>query len=235
MSMRFLLAAVPILLLAVACGGGDGDRDLVKNADGLYVIERLDFEGRELTLADGFNPALAEQYPNVIVRVNDMEIPAVDLAVSLVGLELSRREALEAHEILQESMLEEIDAVDPLEQLVDIQLLALAAEHLGYVPTLEEASKEATRVEAMYATAGTLADDMAKINRARGWPIVDWAESDAVIEAFQRHGGVMSVQLEVCDGPVVNWSNSLIIHDCAEFLAGERENAEIEYFVVWAE
>ena len=70
--------------------------------------------------------------------------------------------------------------------------------------------------------------------RGRRWPEDNWAESDVVISELQRSGAILAVQDE-CGPPVPDYSRSQINRDCAAFLAAERENAEIEYFVVWAE
>ena len=171
MRKRFSLAAAPVILLTAACGGG------------LEQIERLDLEGRELRSVDGFDAALADQYPGIIAIVNGEEIISEDLVVRLVGLELARRQALEQPEILHQYSLPEIDAVDPLEELVDIELLAQAAERLGYVPSYEEAAEEAALVEGLFSVAGLLAAEMAAISLARGWPTEGWAESDVVVES----------------------------------------------------
>ena len=61
--MLKLLIALSLLttVVAAACGGGGGG--LVKNADGLYVIERYDFKGVDLELGDLVEPRHPDPYP----------------------------------------------------------------------------------------------------------------------------------------------------------------------------
>ena len=81
MSMRFLLAAVPILLLAAACGGEGG-------SDGLERISRLNLEGTryEIGYQDRIVPPIASPYPALVARVNGETITGAMLTLKQVEL-----------------------------------------------------------------------------------------------------------------------------------------------------
>ncbi len=245
MSMRFLLAAVPVLLLAAACGGGDGAVNLVKNADGLYVIERLDLAKGDLALADIVDPSVPNPYPKVVATVNGEEITGDDLVVMEISRELERRGILKLDDSSLQHALEYSTAIGPLDALVEFALMRQAVSRLGLLAS-EEAAIEYTRgMEITYLNSKEGAANLEGINfdavvellRLQGFPSEDWSSNDELVEQHRETLGLLALRQQEClASPTPSLAS--FIHfglDCADFLAEERENADIEYFVVWAE
>ena len=226
MSMKFLLFGFLAMLFAAACGG-DGD--------GLQAIERLEFDGIEVTVADTYNPGLAQGYPSVLVTVNGVDISAQELVARQVEVEIFKRQLLGAGAQINDPSLIEINGVDPLEQLVDRELLGQAGMRLGYTVGTERAAEMAAMREAIVEESAAGYEALLAHARVQGWPEEGWAESDMVISDLKRDAAILAVQQEECGPPVSDPSRSQIINDCTDFLVAERGNAVIEYFVVWAE
>ena len=249
MSMRILLALVPVLLLAVACGDSDGDRDLVKNADGLYLIERLDLTNVPLEISDIIEPSIKNPYPDVVARVNGEEITGEDLFSKQVAQELVLREAIPNYLHVVLLMDTGGDIETPLESLIDERLLNQAILRLDLAPldadyylsileedlvryrefaTLEEIGEERRRE---YATA---VEEIEDALRLQDLPLEGWAASGPLHEKYRMGRGLVALVRSECSFIFANYERPLR-SSCGEFLVTERENADIEYFVVWAE
>ena len=208
MSMRLLLAFVAFAALAVACSSDPSEP---------VVIERIDVDALGLVFDDAFDPALAKQYPDVVARVNGKRVSGSDLVLYQVGT--SGRSLLE---------------IDPLETAIDMELLAQAGERLGHGITHEQAVEIAIAIE-RNTKRGLSEEELARhheLSLARGWPAENWGESDVVVKAYQRSSGIGLTMTAECDPPDPRRSGG---SECDDFLSEERENADIEYFVVWAE
>ena len=75
--------------------------------------------------------------------------------------------------------------------------------------------------------------EVRELLRLQGLPTEGWTATDAYINSFSLLEGVMLVQRDEC--PTGPGFELPFLAGCSAFLAEERENAEIEYFVVWAE
>ena len=252
MSMRFLLLAlVPIMLLAAACSGDDDE--LVKNADGLFVVERLDLEGGsyEIGYQDRIVPALESPYPALVARVNGESITGEMLTLKQAELAVQLRQYPEIAE--QSGMPDEFLALvepafenaDPLELLIDDVLLQQAAVRLGYEVSYEKALEIARDIDAAAKRAVAEASpellEMAEDRRVRlGYPAGDTASDPLRVAEFQVNRGTYDLQQAECDerdptGGIEDFDPLHTGRDCLAFLDAERENANIDYFVVWAD
>ncbi|MCH8008064.1 MAG: hypothetical protein IIC91_04300 [Chloroflexi bacterium] len=239
--MRFLLlAAVPIMLLADACGGGDGAEDGAVNTANLQVIERLDFEGVELEVADMFPPVLDSSYPDVVATVNGEPIMREALVFVQVSGELSRRDLIERDGVMRDQLVAQIEGSDPLESLIEEALTHQAILRLGLLPSYEEAA-EFTRDQEELAKhpRGVVQpgseERSRELFRLQGYSYADWASNVRLVEGYRMGLGINELHRQECTSylPPPN-ENVLAGTDCGDFLAAERENADIEYFVVWA-
>ncbi len=213
MFMRFL----PLLVLLMIAGAywSRENHDMVE-------IERIDVVGLGLVFVDAFDPVLAEQYPDTVARVNGRAITGADLVLYQVGTTSGS-----------------LPEFDPLETAIGQELLAQAGERLGHVPTYEEMAELAGIVELNTLYHGLESQRQAALETAigRGWPPENWEESEVVVKALQRSRAIQDTQSMECDSPTLEEvrSGARLVLDCFDFLAAERENAVIEYFVVWAE
>ena len=231
--MKFLvLAAVPILL-AAACSGGDG----------LERIQRLNLEDVDLQPIDLFEPSYPNPYPDVVATVNGEDITNEDLAMRQVSWELARISASEAAETLGEAALAHIKSNDPLESVIDDALLRQAVVRLGLLPTYEEAVDYTRKQEenALIVEASAdpdMVEEAREFRRLSGFPVEGWASSEEVVDNYRESMGTIALRQQEC-APVATPTPPGLFGagglDCPAFLAEERENAEIEYFVVWAE
>lgn len=238
-TLAILLIFLMAPFIATACGGGDGD-DRVK-------IRHLDLDGVELSWADYFDPPLADQYPLVVADVTRVPITGQALAAEQVLRELTRRQAAQgsddpiAGELL-DPQLTETESTDPLDALIDDEVLRQAAERLGFLPSYEEAVEYTRESEEQYqeAIAGASADErqsMQDLLQLQGFPDQDWAADDNVVDVIRQGMGLARLRSAVCEtsapstlGPVNLISSGW---DCSEFLAEQRTDADIRYFVKW--
>ncbi len=248
MSMRILLAVLPLLLLAAACGGGDGD--------GPEQISRLNLEGTryEIGYQDRIIPPIASPYPALVARVNGEPITGQMLTLKQVELAVRVQQYPELAEQvgLTDEMLVIIDAAfekaNPLELLLEDILLEQAAARLGYIPSYEEVVERARDLdESAVAAEATLAQSspeqvaMFKEQQLRlDYPEGDRASDPVRIADLRDNLSIWNLRESECDQKEltsdienVDWVRTG--PDCSAFLAAERENAEIEYFVAWAE
>jgi hypothetical protein len=227
-------------MLAAALCTSVGEKEKVVQ----IPIERLDLAGAELTFEDYLNPQFANDYPAVVATVNGEEITGEALVRQQVSLELSRRSVLENLENMPQffqEQLEDIEATDPLESLIDDELERQAIERLGLLPTYDEAVVYTDEAEAAFYDAGDGASDgrEAALNmmRLQGLPTTNWASSEQLVEAYRRGAGKASLLQEVCRSPTpeMGFLNVTNTRDCSDFLAEEREDADIVYYVRWAD
>ncbi len=222
MSVKLLLAIVPVMLLAAACGGGDGETD-----DALLSIERLEFENVELQPSDVFEPSFPNPYPDVVATVNGEEITGDALVFQQMWLELVRQRTTEFDAPLQSPWMADIESIDPLEALIEDELLDQAVARLGLLPTYQDAVEYTRKQEETALIVETSSDP----GGLRGFSLEDWASDEEVVEEYRRGMGIAALRRQECADPFTPVQTI----DCSAFLAIERDNADIEYFVVWAE
>lgn len=214
MKMIILVCAAISLLAGLACGGGSNEPEVVR-----VPIHRLNFDGMELTLEDLNDLPFADAYPAIVAEVNGEPISGQALAQRQVMQELSRRDASTiSEELFRDQMLANIESIDPLEKLIDDALQRQAIERLGLRASDEEAVEYAKTHEAS----------------------VTQPRATVSLEAYRQIVSNMKFEREACPTataafpltPGVNFRGSPA---CDEFLRKEREDAEIVYYVVWAD
>ena len=207
---------LPLLVLLMIAGAYWS-----RESHDVVVIERLEIEGRELAFIDWFDPVYAGGYPETVATVNGRSVTGQDLAIYEVSRNMNGSDS------------------DMLEWIIDLELLAQASERLGHRMSYKEGMDFAEGMEPANRRRAS-EDEMAhevELALARGWPTENWAESEIVVESFRRSRGIADTQLLECHHPTLEELNAGVrsTADCSAFLAAERENAVIEYFVVWAE
>ena len=220
-----LVAAVMVALLAaLACSGG-GDDEVQR-----VPVRHLDFSGAELTVADFFDPPFANEYPEVVAKVNGEPITGEALASRQVMLERSRRQLRmdltgAALPELASSQLEEIESIDPLEALIDEELMRQAVELLGLLPSHEEAVQFTRGQEANFLHPnGTVSPESRKrtleLLRLQGWPTENWAADERVVEGYRQSLGLGRLKNTKCEN-VTSTPDPLTLRvgaDCTDFL-----------------
>jgi len=241
-----LVAAVMVALLAaLACSGG-GDDEVQR-----VPVRHLDFSGAELTVADFFDPPFANEYPEVVAKVNGEPITGEALASRQVMLERSRRQLRmdltgAALPELASSQLEEIESIDPLEALIEAELMRQAVERLDLLPSHEEAVQFTREQEESFLhPKGTASPENRRQTlealRLQDWPAENWASDERVVEGYRRSMGIGRLRGQECDdvgGSKEPTPSVFVAHvgkDCSEFLKKERTRADIIYFVQWAD
>jgi hypothetical protein len=130
---------------------------------------------------------------------------------------------------------------DPLEALIDEVLLRQATERLGLLPSHEEAATLARQAEEAFVSgveeAGS-AEGFHEMLRVMGWPDHDWDTNDLIIETYRQGTGRDLLRRAHCDQRTPQPATALLGfygggYDCSAFLARERENADIVYYVRW--
>lgn len=241
-TLAIVVTCLVALCLSAACDGGGEDGERVR-------IRPLDLEGVELSLADYFDPPFVDQYPSVVAEVNGEAITGQALAARQVLLELSRRQLAGGSadvygEEFMNLQLAEIESIDPLETLIDEELLRQAVNRLDYLPSYEEAvaytnDQEEWHQEAMGQASAEERQLLEEMLRLQGFPDEDWASDREVVEAHRQAMGLAGLKTALCKGattmvpstPGVNLVTSG--RDCDEFLAEQRSDADIRYFVEW--
>ena len=249
MSKRSTVILLAILLF-VAAGAACGDDD------GLTSISRLEFDPAQHVpriFAEEIVP-VPHDYPDVVARVNGEAITGEMLTLKQAELAVQLRQYPEIAE--QSGMPDEFLALvepafenaDPLELLIDDVLLQQAAVRLGYVPSYEEVVERARDFDAAAEAAeATLAQSspellvLAEDRRVRlGYPEGDTASDPIRVAGFQDNLAIRNLEKAECDERdsvrgVEDFDPLRTGPDCLAFLDAERENAVIEYFVVWAD
>lgn len=241
MPKPFVIVLLAALAFVAACGGGGDDERI--------TIERIDFEGVALDAEDFVNPTIPANYPAVVAEVNGAPITGKSLAARQVMLELGRRDLpflLEAYPEDLEEELARVDSIDPLEALIDDELQKQAAERLGVMPATSEAVEFVQTQEQQFRNpSGTVSPEdqqaVLEVQRLMGFPGEDWASDPDIVRIYQQRLGVARLHDQYCATPTPPQQTPSGVlstntrNDCTEFLARERENAEIVYYVRWAE
>lgn len=236
MKTAVVILAGALVLSGVACGGGDND------VEDLVAIARIDLSRAELSVADVSDPVVPEEYPDVVARVNGEEITGRSLAVRQVMLELSRRSQAEWMEMfpgeIPRLVLEEIEATDPLEALIEDTLLKQIAAREGLMPSRQEVMQFAREQQELFERR---LEEEAGLAEIEAWAHIHdldgvaWSENEAVIEQYRVSQALARARREFCD-PFATPFDGLTLrtdYDCASFLAAERGRADLEYFVRW--
>ena len=130
------LAGIVLVFAAFACGGG-GHSDNKTYAPTVVSITHLDLKNT-VTVADAINPptAFVNQYSATVATVNGKPITGKSLIAEEIFEEVGRSNQ---DPELATQVQTKPRAVDPLESVIDDELLRQAVERLGLLPSHEEA------------------------------------------------------------------------------------------------
>lgn len=210
--MFFRLLIPATVILTVVAMVSQQPRELIE-------IERLDRDG--YTLLDEADPAFAGLYPNIVARVDGHPITAHDLVLTQLSTDYDYLD------------------IDPLDWLIDQELLARAAERLGRTPPYEDMVERAVAIERNTTRGLTDAELAQRAERlaARGWPTDNWGESDVVVRAYQRTQAILNMRRAECEqpSPAELQQNPRAEPDCSDVLAEQRELSIVDVYVRWAE
>ncbi len=239
LALLALLSALALIGLSAACAGGGDEDERVP-------IRRIDFTGVELSAADFFDPPFVDQYPEVVAEVNGEPITGEALVRRQVMLELSRRQLIgDTPEAFPEEYVSQqvadIESTDPLEAVIDQELERQAVERLDLLPSYDEAVAFTHEAEEAFRKArdqGLLEQrqETEELLRLLDMPAEDWASHEEVVERYRQQMGIGALRNSVCKEVRTQTPGVLSVgRDCTEFLAEERDKADIRYFVEWVE
>ena len=167
-----------------------------------------------------------------------------ELLLKEVSLELAQRGSMELGDAIAKLLLADPDSADPLNSLISQSLLSQAVERLGLLPSQQEATDYTKQMEDVFLhsrsapeTKTSNFDGALELLRLHGFPAEDWAASEELVERYRETLGLVALRQQECSPSPTPPPGSFVSFglDCADFLAEERANAVIEYFVVWAE
>jgi hypothetical protein len=240
---RYLVALAALGLIFVACGGGGGKTgdDSRTYAPTVVPIKHIDFTGVDLTPADTINPpsSLLDQYPATVVTVNGELISGKSLVSEEISEEIGRRNR--DPELATQAQTKP-GAADSLEGVIDGELLRQAVERLGLLPSHAEAVTYTQEQEQVFLhpeqpTANF--EEFVATLRQLGYPASNWAADERIVENYQKGLGMSRLRNQVCVKPAPTIKGFLNLFtsggNCDEFLAKERKNAKIVYYVRWAD
>jgi hypothetical protein len=246
MMLRHLvaLAALGLVFAAIACGGGSSGS--VTYAPTVVTINHMDFSGTDLTYKELRAPPFVDEYPVVVATVNGVSITGLQLAREQVQLELARRNWQNSlPDVFPKAVIDRevqgIEAADPLEAAIDKELEKQAADRLGLAPSHQEALRLTRQAEdasnkALASAAPDQKPMLEEMLRVQGLLNTDWTASPKVVEGYRLSSGIHELQTRYCKlkatPSLLSVSTS---RDCAAFLARERKNAKIVYYVRWAD
>jgi hypothetical protein len=238
---------------AVACGGDGGGS--VRYAPTVVPIKHLDLAGLELTISDYVSPrpAFVSQYPAVVAEVNGQPVFGVALAGAQVLLELQERGTVSQaatiglgipglEDLMQARADEErqaIQSTDPLEEVIDQELERQAVERLDLLGSVEDARAQAHTMEASVQDATpAIREQTLESLGVQGIPTANWASDVRVVEGYRWSTGLANMG-RVCRQYATPATPARLFYsstrDCAAFLQQERANADIVYYVRWAD
>lgn len=243
-----LLAVSVAMVVGIGVWGAYCTEDEGNHDRGARIpIERLDLAGVELTYADFFNPPFAAQYPSVVATVNGEEVTGEALVRRQLQLELNLRGAKDTDDYLGVvgDYTRELLVLDPLEAVIDDTLERQAIERLGLLPSQEEAIEYTRAAEESFYDAADQAnpdgsgegrEESLDLMRLQGLPTRDWASSEKLVEVYRQGAGKARLRQQVCRNTteIQGFLNLSTGRDCSAFLADEREDADIVYYVRWA-
>jgi hypothetical protein len=188
--------------------------------------------------------SLLDRYPATVVTVNGKAITGKSLVSQEVSGELGRRNQ---DPELATQVQTKPRAVDPLESVIDGELLRQAVERLGLLPSHEEAVKYTQEQEQVFLhpdqpTANF--DEFVSAMRQLGYPASNWASDEKTVENFREGLGMAKLRNQVCvkfnsPTPTPNIKGFLNLFtsggNCDNFIAKQRKNAKIVYYVRWAD
>ncbi|MEX0787043.1 MAG: hypothetical protein WD939_10440 [Dehalococcoidia bacterium] len=237
--LALILTLIFVGALALAACGGGGEEPVE-----VVSIRPVDFEGVELTMADSFDPPFVDHYPDVVAEVNGEPITGRQLVQVQAATELGLRETSTLQSrFLQSEYLEQAEGTDPLEKLIDDLLLRQAVERLDLLPPYETAVGFTSTQEANFLhPRGTIEpENRAEVQELldlQGYPAEDWASNPDVVEGYRQGLGLGALRGRECTPttPIITGINLVSTGpDCSEFLAHERQNADIVYYVRWVD
>jgi hypothetical protein len=247
MIREVVLAVSAVSTLALlGCGGGGSDDS------GLVAIHRIELDDVDPAFESQFTPppSLLGRYPAAVADVNGKPISGDALVAEQIRLAFTGRQ-LDAYQDMENVFPEayineersEIESTDPLESLIDKELLRQAVERLGLLPSHEEAEELARAAEEAFLGRTEGAENregLYETLRVLGWPDHDWASNEKIVETYRRGTGMTRLRKEHCEEPTPQPVTALLGfhsggYDCSAFLAQERESADIVYYVRWAD
>ncbi len=149
-----------------------------------------------------------------------------------------------APEELLEIAEDAFENADPLELLIEDVLLRQAVVRLGYEISYEDAlviARDRDAVtEAIMAEASPELLLFAEDRRRLGFADGHTATDPFSVAEYRESKSLSNLREAECDekepsSDIEDFDPIRLGSDCSAFLATERENADIEYFVVWAE
>ncbi len=229
------------VVVSLACRGGDDD-------GGLIAVRRLDLEDMALTAENYVTPpaSLLGTYPAVVAAVNAEPISGDALVAEQVRLELGRRNLVgdlgeQLPEELLRQQLQELDAGDALESLINDALKSRAAERLGFLPSYQEAAEYARQYEQYLKDALERGspDERRQLEeglRVSGQLKEGWSSDPHWVDSFRRQMGLAQLQDRYCSAaPTQDRLTLQSRRDCTDVLRRERQHADIVYFVRWSD
>ena len=244
MSKRYLPALIVLFLLVTAAAG----LIITIGADGRTPITRLNFdpEAHVLRVFGDVVPPVLHDYPDVVATVNGEKLTGDDLMarqVQLVADRLTLENVVSRADDEFAPLFEQFDRADPLELVIDEELLRQAVLREGTLASRAEVEQSLRENEAdVYRedrnwNPGELAEYEETLV-SYGYPLRDWAADEGIVESLRMRRGVNNLGELFCDGvpesPFDRDLTGITGYDCDAFLAAERAAADIVYFVRWA-
>jgi hypothetical protein len=234
-----LIAVAIALLLFMPSSQKEGDLVLIEPL-ALRGVDGIDLETAYLLAV-----APANAYPSVVATVNGVPIAGEALAIEQARLELSRRQLASDDAFPQDvidQQLEEIARTDPLESLIDNELLRQAAERRGLYPSYEDGVASVDKLQAMFgALALEEPHNLSPYDRKKWDDLVDafvsgqWSADPARVERIRESQAIAQLPTAACTDvrPTPPSLSAQFTKDCAALLRQERLTQDIIYLVKW--
>jgi hypothetical protein len=242
------LAALGLLFAALACSGG-AQHGSVTYAPTVVPIKHIDFTDVELSESMFIHPpqSMFDQFPEVVATVNGKPVTNSSVVYAEIGAEANRQNEAAFRKVVHYlPTLRATPEKDSLEAAIDAEIEQQAIARLKLLPAREEGVIAAQTAEASFndflATASPEARSTAiASNRLSGVPDKDWASNDRLVEEYRNIGARLRLEREYCPIPTIGLDYTPpktpppYRDRCADFLARERKNAKIVYYVRWAD
>lgn len=234
-----LIAAAIALLLFIPSSQKDGDVVLIEPL-ALRGVDGIDLETAYLLAV-----APTNAYPPVVAKVNGVPVTGDALAIEQASLELSRRQLASDDAFPQDvidQQLETIARTDPLESLIDDELLRQAAERRGLYPSYEDGVASVNELQAMFgAVALEEPQDLSPYDRKKWNDVVDafvagqWSADPARVQRIRDSQAIAQLRTAACTDirPTPPTFSGQFNKDCSALLRQERVTQDIVYFVQW--
>ncbi len=212
----------------------------------LVPIKHIHYSGVVLIFTDYSQPPLADGYPIVVATANGAPVTGVRLAGEQVHLELTRRNMLNSLPRLGvpqatiDRQVAAIGSIDSLEAVIDRELERQVAERLGFMPSLEQALTLTRQAEdqsnaALAAASPEARPQLEQMLTAQGLLNTDWAAKPQLVELFRIQRGLTVLHQKKCKPASVQNAAMADGYDCSGLMTKERKQADIVYYVRWAD